>query len=155
MKDDMQALIGQDPERFSMFMQLYQQGSKREVQLMSWPLSEIGIQHPELLGPYHESLLHDLFNEGAHVALRRNIIRLYQFIEIPEHIEGGLYNLCIQFILDPKTSIAVKAFSMTVAFRIAERHPALKDEVRVSIESQLEFASPGVMNRAQKLLAKL
>jgi len=52
--------------------------------------------------------------------------------------------------------VAIKAFSMQVAFNICESFPALKRELKEAIRLNLESnGSPGVQSRGRELIKKL
>ena len=93
--------------------------------------------------------------ENRHNAIRRNIVRLYQFVEIPEDTEGELYDICIRFILNHNEAIAIRAFSMRVCERIALRHPMLIEELIAVIETTIPNGSSGLKNRARHTIEHL
>ena len=76
---------------------------------------------------------------------------------IPSTIEGKLFDVGIELIIDPKEPIAIKAYSMTVCERIANRYPELNPELKYAIEATLTHASAGagVKNRGQKILNRI
>jgi hypothetical protein len=90
-----------------------------------------------------------------HNAIIRNTVRLWQNMEIPEVWYGEIFELCFGFVTIPTTPIAIKAFSMTVCENISKNYPELKEELVLAIEDQMQFGSPGVKSRGQKLLNKL
>ncbi|MFY0643334.1 MAG: hypothetical protein JXR19_02600 [Bacteroidia bacterium] len=144
--------VGNDPKRFKELMEVFLGADLQLTQITSWAISECTEVYPHLIAPYHSQLMDSLNKDQRHGAIRRNIVRIYQYADIPEDIEGQLFNLCINFIIDPTEAIAVKAFSMTVCERIAVKYPDLIPELKICIESQLDNASAGVKNRGQKIL---
>ena len=147
--------VGNNPDRFGELMEVFLGDDLRITQITSWVLSECVQSHPSLIEPYHAVLIQALSQDQRHGAIRRNIVRMYQYAPIAETIEGQLFDLCINFILDPKEAIAVKAFSMTVCERICKKHPDLSPELIICIESQMDNASAGVKNRGSKILRRL
>ena len=95
-----------------------------------------------------------LDKKDAHVAVKRNIMRLLQDIEIPQQLYGTLTDKCFT-LLDPKETIAVRVFSMTVLANIAKQEPDLKKELSIVIEDQLPYASAGFLSRAKQVLKEL
>ena len=95
-----------------------------------------------------------LDKKDAHVAVKRNIMRLLQDIEIPKPLYGTLTDKCFA-LLDPKETIAVRVFSMTVLANIAKQEPDLKKELRIVIEDQLPYGSAGFLSRARKVLKEI
>jgi hypothetical protein len=95
-----------------------------------------------------------LDKQDAHVAVKRNIMRLLQDIEIPKQLYGTLTDKCFT-LMDPKETIAVRVFSMSVLASIAKQEPDLKRELRIVIEDQLPYASAGFLSRAKKVLKEI
>ncbi len=150
--------VGSDPLNFKELMHYFLGENNRITQVASWAIGHLGETNPELLKPYHKELVEQLALKNRHNAVRRNIIRAYQFIEIPEEIEGELYDICHKFILTHDEAIAIRAFSMTVCERIATKYPELIPELIVAIEATIPHGSSGLKNRAghtSKRLKKL
>ena len=97
-----------------------------------------------------------LSRSDLHVAVRRCIIRNLQIIEIPRADQARLYDRCLMILHQEDQTVAIKAFSMQVAFNICESFPALKRELKEAIRLNLESnGSPGVQSRGRKLIKKL
>jgi hypothetical protein len=105
--------------------------------------------HPKLIRPYLKKLTAELQREDVHDAVRRNILRLLQFVEIPHYLKGRLYSLCLKFIADGSQPVAVKVFATTVARKIAETEPALMNELRFVVRQQLPHESVAFHKRAR------
>jgi hypothetical protein len=91
-----------------------------------------------------------------HVAVRRCIIRNLQFMDIPEKYQAKLYDRCLLILHQENETIAIKAFSMLVAYNICKDLPELKAELQEAILLNLELStSPGIQNRGKKILKKL
>ena len=89
-------------------------------------------------------------------ASKRSIIRLFQFCEIPEEVEGELFDQIIDYLKSSEEAIAIKAFGMTVARRICQKYPELTVELIPRIEVLVEEkVSAGIVNRGRKELKKL
>lgn len=146
--------VGTHPSRLQELMDCFLSNEMRISQRASWAIGWIGEQKPELFAPYHLHLLAALRQEQPHKAIRRNTMRIYQFIDIPDDIESELYDLGISFIMDIQEATAVKAFSLRVCERIVERYPELAHEVIVVIDEFYNFWSSGLQNRARKFLKK-
>lgn len=149
--------IGSDEDRFAELMQIFLKGDYRTTQRSSWIVSECAEQYPFLIKPYFRNLIDKLHEPEIHGAVRRNIVRIWQFIEIPEEFMGEVYDICFRYLTDNE-AIAVVAFSMTVCFRITQHFPELKTELRVTIEDVLlkhQDGSAGINSRGKKVLAEL
>lgn len=146
--------IGGDPKRFAELMAVFFEGVYRPTQRAAWPMSVCAEKHPELLRPYLPKLVDQLRNGETHNAVRRNILRLLQYVEIPKRLAGKVYSHCLDLIADPNEMIAIHAFAITVASRIANSDPALMSELRLVVSQNIKFASPGVCVRIRRLMGE-
>lgn len=147
--------VGHDPKRFRQLIDVFLGDTYRLTQRAAWPLSDIVKKHPELITPYLGRILRRLDDDEMHVAVRRNVIRLLQFIDIPEKYKGLAFEKCMSLLSDPGQAIAVRVFAITVMADIADSEPDLRNEVIIAIEDHLPYGSAGYRNRAGKLLKKL
>jgi hypothetical protein len=146
--------IGSDPQRFKMLVSLFLEGLYRVTQRAAWPLSYCVRDHPTLIKPHLKSVLKMLEKKDAHDAIKRNILRFLQDIEIPKQFYGIITDRCFA-LMDPKEAIAIRVFAMTVLANIAKEEPDLKKELRIVIEDQLPFASAGFLSRARRVLNQI
>ena len=155
MCDRVVTYVGNNPGRFKELVAVFLGGPYRVTQRSGWPLSCCVEKHPDLIRPYIRTLIKNLDRPGQHVAVKRNTIRLLQFIDIPKSERGIAAEVCFKFLADNREPIAVRAFSMTVLANLARLEPGLKQEVRILIEDQIPYASAGILARARKVLKEL
>lgn len=148
------ALIEQDFGKFSELMTCFFDREYRMCQRAAWPVGDLGVKHPELLQPYMSELIHNL-KSAKHDAIIRNTIRTWQFMNIPEDYQGEIFDICFNYINDPKIPIAIRVFSMTVCANISKELPELKEELALAIEAHLEYGSAGFKSRGLKTLKAL
>lgn len=141
-----------DPERFAELMKLFLGDTYRVSQRAAWAVSYCAEHHPQLVKPYFKRFVAQLERDDAHVAVRRNIVRLLQFVEIPKRLHGRVYDVCYKLVDDPNETIAVRVFALTVAAKIAGNEPALLNELRTVAKKNLSGATPGFRARARKIL---
>ena len=144
--------VGDDPERFAELMGLFLGDIYRITQRAGWPLSNCIEKHPELIKPYFAKLLKQLEREDVHVAVRRNVVRLLQFVDIPKRYEGRIFDACYELLADPAQAVAVRCFSMTVAAKVAKDSPELLDELRLIATKYPQVATAGFRSRARRIL---
>lgn len=151
------AWIGNNTERFDELMQLFLYDEYRVTQRCAWIVGFYGESHPEMLLPYLSKMLERCTQKGIHVAIKRNVTRTLQFITIPEEHQGGVMNLCFDFLIDPKEAIAVRCFSMGILANLCTIHPDISNELRSVIEEALahEELSPGFLSKSKKTLKLL
>lgn len=148
--------IGSDTGRFEALMLLFLHDEYRIVQRSAWIISSIAECHPELITPWLEPMVGRMREEGIHVAVRRNIVRILRFIPIPEKLHGLVMNACFDFLADPSETVAVRCFSMTVLANLAQIYPEIKQEIRLIIEDALQHeTTAGFRSRAKKTLVCL
>ncbi len=144
--------VGENPKRFGELVSAFLNGPYRVTQRASWPLSSCVEHHPELIKPHLRRIIGNLKHPGLHDAVKRNTIRLLQFIEIPRSLQGQVVDICFECLSDREAPIAVKVFSMTVLANIARKQPEIGRELKLIIEDQLPYASPGFTSRAKTIL---
>ncbi|MBL4669604.1 MAG: hypothetical protein JKY30_10125 [Flavobacteriales bacterium] len=133
-------------------MQCFVDGPIRITQRAAWPMSDIAKKHPLLLFKYYPLLI-DLLNQSdKHDAINRNILRAFQFVEIPEEYEGHILNVSFKLLNSNTEPVAVKAFSMTVIYNLTKKYPDIIPELKASIKALIPDGSPGIKNRGNKIL---
>lgn len=147
--------VGEDEERFKELMDIFFHGEERFVRRCSQPVGVIGEKQPRLIRPYLTEMVAYLKSDPID-AVKRNTMRIFQFVDIPEDLEGDLFDLGMNYLKSAEESIAVKAFSMTVIRKIAAKYPELATEVIHQIEILVkERVSAGIISRGRHELKKL
>lgn len=146
--------IGNDPEKFEVLMNLFLYDSYRVGQRSAWAVNYCATRHPHLIKPYLNKMI-DYMHQTVHVAVKRNTLRLLQFIDIPEKLSGKIANICFEFLQSKDEPVAVKVFSMSVLAKICKTHPDLKNELKIIVEEQLPYSTAGFLSRAKKILKEL
>ncbi len=80
--------VDRDPEKFAELMKLFLGDTYRLSQRASWAVNCCAEQHRELVQPYFNKLVDQLERDDVHVAVRRNVARMFQFIDIPERLQS-------------------------------------------------------------------
>ncbi len=146
--------IGNNDARFVKLLKCVLGDDMRLSQKASWALGDVSLKYPVLYNKYHRELIDALKVKQNHNAIRRNIVRTYQFADIPEEFEAELYDICLNFIADSEEAIAVKAFSIRVCERIIEKYPEMANELLTIIKSNITIWSSGLKNRGNKFIKK-
>ncbi|MEQ1604286.1 MAG: hypothetical protein ABL999_05400 [Pyrinomonadaceae bacterium] len=144
--------VGDDPERFAELMKLMMGPIYRLSQRAAWPVSYCVERHPDLITPYWGKLAEQLEREDAHVAVRRNVARLLQFVEIPKRYQGRIFDACFELFADVTQSVAVRCFSLSVAANLAKDKPELIQELRLVAAQHPETATAGMRARFKNVL---
>lgn len=146
--------IGADRKKFAELMQIFFQGGYRATQRAAWPLSYCANNHPDLVTPYLGKLVALLEKPGVHNAVKRNITRLLQNVQIPVKYHGKVMTTCFKFIADVDTPVAIKAFSLTLLDNLSRLYPEIAKELKLIIEERWNNESPAFKSRARKILKR-
>ncbi|HMT09560.1 MAG TPA: hypothetical protein PKA82_16285 [Pyrinomonadaceae bacterium] len=144
--------VGDDAKRFVELMRLFVGPVYRESQRAAWAVSNCIERHPDLVKPYWKTLIEQLERPDAHVAVRRNVVRLLQFVEIPKRWQGRVFDACFNLFADIQQPVAVRCFSLSVAANIAKGSEALMNELRVVAVQHPETATAGIRSRTRRIL---
>jgi hypothetical protein len=146
--------VGNDPERFRELMAIFLGGEYRPTQRSAWAVNYCAEHYPELVKPYLSKLIGLLEKSDGHDAIRRNVARLLQFVEIPARLRGRVYAACYELVDDTKQPVAVRVFALTVAAGLARDEPDLMSELHLLCDKYLPTASAGFKSRARRVLAQ-
>jgi hypothetical protein len=146
--------VGSDGKKFAALMEIFFHGEYRMTQRAAWPVSYCVKDQPELIKPYLNKCIDLLAEKQGHVAVRRNVVRLLQYVEIPQRLKGKVYSHCVDLIDDLKEAIAVKAFALTVATKIAKSDPALIRELQLVVKKHLPHTTVAFHKRSLDILSR-
>ncbi len=148
--------VGADKHRFKELMHIFLKGEYRLTQRAAWPMSYCAMRYPELIKPYFDALIKKIQAKDQHPAVTRNILRLFQDVEVPEKHCGLLLDLCLAYMRSEMQATAIRAFSITVASGICQRYPDLKNELILVLEELQQYPQlPAVNHRIKKELKAL
>src|SRR5882672_1659354 len=128
--------VGDSQQRFDKLFDLFLHDEYRVVQRAGWPMGYAVEGHPHLIKKHFKKLVKNLQKLGLHNAVKRNTVRLLQYVDIPVIYQGELMNSCFDFIADPDEEVAVKAFSLTVLENLSRQYPEIKPELKTIIEDR-------------------
>ena len=143
------------PERLPELMNVFLSEEYRLVQRSAWVVGDLARKNSHLLMEYWPQMIDSLKKEGIHDAVKRNTVRTWQDLPIPEEHYGEVAEICFGYLADNKEPIAVKCFSMSVLEKIVKQIPELKDELKFLIEEQLPYGSAGFKSRGNKVLKSI
>lgn len=119
-----------------------------------WVLSNCcDIKNPYLVN-YKEVLMAILF-KTSHESVKRNILRFFQFEEVPSIEHATLFNWCMNLFLNRNEKPASRVFAVSILANISSIYPELKNEVILACNEVLVDGSAGIKNRISKVLNKL
>ncbi len=101
-------------KHFGALMKCLLNNEYRVAQRAAWSVNWVARQKPELIFPYIHELVSVLHRKDVHNAVIRNAVRILEEIDIPETFHGEVMDACFRFIESPETTVAIKAFSLTI-----------------------------------------
>jgi hypothetical protein len=147
--------VGNSQQRFDELFQLFLNDEYLVKQRAAWPVSYCVEAHPQLIQKHLLEVIKNLKKNNLHNAVKRNSIRLLQYISIPKKCQGDIMNICFGYLASPIEPVAVKVFSMTVLANLAKDFPEIIPEIKLLIEDQLPYQRAGFINRGKKILKQL
>lgn len=151
------AYIGHDSERCQEWADCFFSDDYILNQKAAWVLHFITDEVPEIVEVYQKDFLIKLSKPDLHDAVVRAICRHWGDYGYPESIEGGVYDLCLNYLQD-KSSIGIKAHAMYACRRLVKKYPELKQEFKLVLEEMLlkyGEESPAIRSRSTKILKRL
>jgi hypothetical protein len=144
--------VGNSEERLHDLMSLFFKTDDITIKRTSQVIGMIGENQPELMVKYSSELVKLLSNTKID-AVKRNILRVFQFVNIPESEQGKMFDITLTFLLSNHEALAIRVFSMTVLRKLCEIHKELSQEVIETIEMVLEENNAGsIQSRGKKEL---
>jgi hypothetical protein len=144
--------VGDDQQRFDALFHLFTSDEYRVVQRAAWPLGYCVRDHPGLIKKHFSGLVRNLKKPGIHDAVKRNTVRLLQYVHIPGKHRGEIMNTCFRYIASPDEPVAIKAFSLTILQNLSLFYPEIKNELKVIIEERWNYETAAFRSRARKIL---
>jgi hypothetical protein len=145
-------VVGDDAQRFAELMRYMLDDEYRVAQRAAYSVNLVCEKHPLLIKPYLKRLL-DVLDRPVHEAVQRNSIRIMQHYDLPKALHGRITQAMFGRIADPQFSIAQRAFAITVAQRMVNAYPELRDEFHFLLEDALRVdPGPAIRSRAHKAI---
>jgi hypothetical protein len=123
----------------------------------SWTLSKVFDRYPEIINPDIGRMieaLDNLDNESVQRSFLR-IISLGNLNNLSNKHHGILADHCFKMLRSGFSSIAVKAYSMEIIYKLALIYPELANELSAAIKILQGEGSAGILARGHIVLKKL
>lgn len=147
--------IGNDSIRFQLLMNVFLNDEYRVVQRAAHVVGKVADKYPQIILPHIDSMVNRMLEPGLPVAVKRNVVRVLQYVDIPEKYHGDVMNICFDRLADVNETVAVRVFSMTILDNLSKYYPEIKQELHSILEDQLELGcTAGFKSRAKKILKR-
>ena len=140
---------------FKELVHCYLSEDYRLAQRAAYSLGIAARQRVDLMGPYVGILVDQLKRNDVHDAVIRNSARILEEINIPEQFHGEVMDACFGFIQNRQTAIAIRAFSLTILYKLSLIYPEITNELRFVIEENMDYETAAFRSRGTKILAAL
>lgn len=144
----------QNPDKIPELIECCMDPSDSVDMRATWILNYLAGKDQSLVQPYLQDLVSYMAGD-VHTGVKRHVMRLFEDIDIPEELEGILYDHCIEFILNPKLPVAVPAFAMTVGTKICIKYPELIEEFLEVCRTLSVSESPAIKVRLKRVIKAL
>lgn len=122
----------------------------------AWACQKISEKHPEWFDESQFNELTTLSISTTHSGLQRGCLSILNNLTLPTPIRVDLINACFDWMISPKSAIAVQALSMKILFSICLKEPDLKSELKAYLEDiDSECYSAGFNSVRKKTLSRL
>jgi hypothetical protein len=101
----------------------------------AWACQKISDKHPEWFTEKQFTEIAKLTISTSHGGLQRGCLSVLNNLTIPNPIPVELINACFDWMVSPKSPIAVQALSMKMLFRICQIEPDFKQELISYLEN--------------------
>ncbi len=152
--DAIVAWVGNSQKRFDELFSLFTNDEYRVVQRSAWPVSYCVEAHPQFIKKHFSTLLKNIKKLNKPVAVKRNTLRLLQFVNIPKKYHSEVMNTCFKLVQSMEEKPAVKMFCLVILEKLAQLYPEIKPELILIIETQMPYESIAFKSRGRKILAK-
>ena len=145
------------PTALAQLLQLFWYGQHRERQLAADVLGWVGERRPRWLVPHLPGLLAAAQpGPDEHPAVRRAVARVLQFVPVPEEWQALAFDTCLRLLQNRHEPVAIRAYALTAAARLAGYYPELVNEVIYSVRKALATShSAALHTRAGREIPKL
>ncbi|MCG9909741.1 MAG: hypothetical protein MH137_00440 [Flavobacteriales bacterium] len=145
--------VADNQHRFNALAELLNDSDKQLVKMSVWPFSKICLNHPHWANPYIPLLI-ELISKPAHPSVYRNVLRIFEKVEIPVQYRDAMTELGFRFFYDSQMPAAVRCNALTVLDKICQNEPLLSREICLYIENRFSSETPAFKSRGRKFLSK-
>lgn len=146
--------IGQCNNELRICIAALHNGDDREKMIASWAMMHAAKkkENYNFLNNFEEDISILLSKKSCQKSVRRNLLAVFQYIYLPESIMGKLFENCLDYISNPQEETAISAYSITVAARIVNHYPELRNEFILTIKTIENDTKASIQIRLKKAL---
>ena len=119
-----------------------------------WVLDHFERNNNKTLQPYLNQLI-EILLQTPHHGVQRHLTRILSNAPVSELEDGRLVDACFNWLLNPRTPIAVKANAMQILSNLCATYPELGQELKTVIDDGYENGTAAFKSRGRKILERL
>lgn len=146
--------IGTDEERFAELMACFLKGTFKESQRAAFAFKLCVDEHPQLIHNWWQPMLKNL-DRPVHDAVIRNTLSAWLKGDIPETLQGEVYERAFNYLTNSKMPIAIRAQALSICTNFALLYPALKNEIIIIAKDFILHDKAALNARARHCLTLL
>jgi len=147
--------IASSSDLYKMLMEIALSDNEPKSWRAAYLIDKINDNHSELLYPFLNEMIDQVRIEKSE-SKKRHFLKLISMNEIDQVKQGLMLEFCIETFTSAKSPVAVRVHAMQILFNISEVESALKPEILIIIENEMEnHSSAGILSRGRKLVQKL
>jgi hypothetical protein len=149
------SLVANNPKHYKELIEIIQENRIPISEKAAWSMNHCFEDRVGFFEDYYPELTQIVADASYSDSIKRNIVRIFQFKQIPKKFHASVINSCFDLVLKKETAVALKAFSLQVLENMTIIYPELINELKASINDLLPTATPGLKNRGQHILNRL
>ncbi len=142
------------PEDIPLVIQAMQNTKATLAWRAGWVLDHFERQNKSALLPYLNQLS-EILLQTPHHGVQRHITRILGNAPATELEDGRLVDACFNWLINPKTPIAVKVNAMDIIGNLCDTYPELGQELKTVIYDGYETGTAAFKSRGRKILERL
>jgi hypothetical protein len=143
--------IANDPKKFKNLMDIILANEDIISARAAWALSFSIEANPDLLTPYCSKIIQLIPFQNYHHAVRRNILRVLRFVNIPANLKEKLIDDCFELSINQSETVAVRSFAVDLIKINAKEFPEIISALIEELSLQIADASPGIKSKIRQL----
>lgn len=155
-KEDLDLLKSSFDDRIEFLKILFEltKSSDRKVAWRAFWTFEHSVENKNQASIFLNEII-DYFPKYISDGQKRHALKIVLLFEPNEYDLLKVLDSCFKFLNNRAESIAVRVYSMSILYKISFIEPDILSELEASIELNLPDASPGIKNKANKLLLEI
>ena len=146
--------ILENPESLAELIEIYLSEDLMTSHRAAYTLTILSEKYEQFIIPHAQRIYNHMLTP-PHDAALRNGLRFFKTMDIPEDLEGPIFDYCYKLFGIIKSPISIRVYSATVLFNIAQKYPELREELTTYFDEYKETGSPVFKRSMEKMISKL